>query len=54
MTQKAGDDLFFLVFTSSLAGVFVKLKPPLKISKIRHWAVHILLKRRKLMHPLSK
>ena len=24
---------FFLVFTSSLAGVFVKLKPPLKISR---------------------
>jgi len=34
MAQKAGEDLFFfLVFTSSLAGVFVKLKPPLKISR---------------------
>jgi len=34
MTQKAGENLFFfLVFTSSLAGVFVKLKPPLKISR---------------------
>jgi len=33
---KAGDDLFFffffLVFNSSWASVFVKLKPPLKIS----------------------
>ena len=37
MTQKAGEDLFFffffLVFTSSLASIFVKLKPPLKISR---------------------
>ena len=33
MTQKAGDDLSFLVFTSSLVGIFLKLKPPLKISK---------------------
>jgi len=33
MIQKAGEDLFFLVFTSSLVGVFVKLKPPLKISR---------------------
>ena len=31
-SKKAGDDLFF-VFTSSLAGVFVKLKPSLKISR---------------------
>jgi len=30
MTGKAGEDLF-LVFTSSLAGVFVKLKPSLKL-----------------------
>ena len=31
MTQKAGEDLFF--FFGCLAGVFVKLKPPLIISR---------------------
>ena len=31
MTQKAGDNFF--VYTLSLADIFVKLKPPLKISR---------------------
>ena len=31
ITQKAGDDLFFL--GKSLAGIFVKLKPLLKFSR---------------------
>ena len=34
MTEKAGEDLkFFFFWSSSLAGVFVKLKPPVKISR---------------------
>ena len=32
MTRKA-DEIFFLVFNSSWTGVFVKLKPPLKVSR---------------------
>jgi len=32
MTKKAGEDLL-LAFNSSWTGVFVKLKPPLKISR---------------------